>query len=538
MSPDASSSSSSSSAAGVAKYISKHPSFRDPRSHASPLPALYADLSRQRKSNPAGYRASIEWWKDTLIDVTWQGVQLDRDPPALDPSSLDSLDDDVASASSSAPLPDRTVFRLDESTKARWTVEGVGRPLGLGSVLAELERANTVTPLSKFLHSSKPLHGPAKQASGLRGYLPTPGGVASALLVTPARWAASSVLGMVTGSAADDDYSEDERLFRDKRGDWVVYDLVHRIASAFLMHHFEHDATLSPISALMTTAEFRQRLARVCASQFGFHPSERDVQLVLTHLSRDCGGVLTTSGGIIKLAASEDEVAERISEEDRGVVAVKETVRKVEMQISSLEAQMGRRTAQAKEALRKGNKAQAASYVRSRRALEEVLTKRMGARETMTRVLIGIEQAKSDVEIVRAYQTSNEVMHKLLAQPELNIDNVDRTVEALEQSLASQREVDDAIRTTAPSDVDEDEIQQELQQLLDEKNAKSKDEAPPKEDAKTPVTQEPQLAAKPQDTTDDDLIARFNQLRLPPTTDPAQSTPTTPTPDRSEAISQ
>ncbi|KAI3481416.1 hypothetical protein L1887_56243 [Cichorium endivia] len=470
MAPDATSASTSSSAPGLAKYISKHASFRDPRSHASPLPALYADLSRQRKSNPAGYRASIEWWKDTLLDVTWQGVQLDRDPPALDPSSLDSLDEDVPSASSSAPLPDRTVFRLDESTKARWTVEGVGRPLGLGSVIAELERAHTVTPLSKFLHSSAPLHGPAKPTSGLRGYLPTPGGVASALLVTPARWAASSVLGMVTGSAADDDYSEDERLFRDKRGDWVVYDLVHRIASAFLLHHFEHDATLSPISALMTAAEFRQRLARVCASQFGFHPSEHDVQLVLTHLSRDCGGVLTTSGGIIKLAGSEAEVAERISEEDRGVGGGE------------------RDGAQGRDA------------------------------DHLARGPDGSAHCAGQGGVAQGEQGAGSI------------------VRAQSAGVGRGREVDDAIRATAASDVDEDEIRQELQQLLDEKNAQSKAEAPPKEDAQ--VTQEPQLAAKPQDTTDDDLIARFNQLRLPPTTDPAQSTPASPTQDRSEPISQ
>ncbi len=193
---------------------------------------------------------------------------------------------------------DRTVFRLDEGAKARWTVDGVGRPLGLGTVVADLEKDRTLVPLSTYLKSASPIAGPST-TSGLRSYIPTPRGVASALLLTPARWAASSIYSLALGGSSgndDDDYSEDERLFRAKRGEWVWFELVSRLSESFLADFYATEADLSPLSLLMTTSEFNAKLASHCAEQYGSTPSDRDASLVLRYLERDRpeGRVVTT----------------------------------------------------------------------------------------------------------------------------------------------------------------------------------------------------------------------------------------------------
>lgn len=454
---------------GLAAYLSQHSSFSNPISSISPLPSLYSDLSRQRKSNPAGYAASVEWWKSILQDVTFRGVQFDHNP---------------APSTSSAGLVetvDRTIFKLDESTKSRWTVDGVGRPLGLGTVISELEKDGIVVGYNTFLNAKEVITAPrGGEGRGLSGYIPTPGGLASAVLLKPAKWAVSQLYSLTIGAEADEEgeYSEDELLFRQKKGDWVFYSLVERLATAFLTQHYT-EATISPLSCLMTTAEFRSKLNAICKKEFGFHPSERDANLVLKHLARDRPGTLYQNG-IIKLAPVKGESIEAITEEDRSVIAVRSTLHRVELQITSLESQISQRTFQAKTSLKNGQKSQASSYLRSRKTLTEVLEKRMGTRETLTQVVLKIEQAKSDVEVMRAYKASDEVLRSVLGREEMKMENVEKVMEGLEESMASQREVDEVLRGNGVGmggeEVDEEELERELARLVEEKRLEEEGE--------------------------------------------------------------
>ncbi|SPO27149.1 uncharacterized protein UTRI_10611_B [Ustilago trichophora] len=509
MTSSSSSSSASTSKTGLAKHLSTHPDFQNPRSSASPLPSLYADLSRQRRSNPAGFRASIEWWRDLLLDVTFRGVQFDHDPPS--PSDdADQLD----LHKPAAQQVDRTVFRLDESTKARWTVAEVGRPLGLGTVMAELEKDHTVTSLQSFLQSKVPIAGPTSgnvgRGAALRSYVPTVGGVASTLLLTPAKWAASQLISLATGGAGDDDdgegeYSQDETLSRKQKGDWVWYALVHRLASAFLTSHYDDEANLSALSCLMTTSEFKQKLSKVCINEFGFVPSERDIQLVLKHLTRDMTGVAIAQSDIVKLCRSltPRSLVESITEEDRSILTVKSTLRRLDQQIRSLEHQICTRNDQIKTALRSNGKTQAAMHLRSRKALEEVLEKRMTVRENMALVVIKIEQAQSDVEVIRAYRASSDVLKSVLGREELRLENVERTMEGLQEGLVGQREVDQVIRGEAIDGVDEEELLEELKALEEEKRTEER------------LEKEKEIKEKEERREEDELKARFDRLRLP-----------------------
>ncbi|EST04704.1 Snf7 [Kalmanozyma brasiliensis GHG001] len=499
-----------SSNTGLAKYLSTHTSFQDPRSSSSPLPALYSDLSRQRKSNPAGYRASVEWWKGILLDVTFAGVQFDRDPP-----SSTSI-----SASGMGEVVDRTTFRLDESTKARWTIPGVGRPLGLGTVIADLERERTVIPLSSYLKSPTPLSGPSP-SSGLRSYIPTTRGVASALLLTPAKWAASSLYTLALGSKEDDaEYSEDERLFRLKRGEWVFFPLVERLSTSFLMHFYANEASLSPLSLLMTTSEFHTKLAAQC----GFEPSERDALLVLKYLSRDRreGPAAVVQDGLIKFAPTEYDPVEPITSEDRDILAVHSTLLRLDTQISSLETQITTRNESIKTALRANNPSLAKTHLRSRKALEEALQKRRGVRETLSGVLANIEQAKGDVEVMRALKASEGVLRGVLGRKELQVENVESVMDGLQELVGVQDEVDGVIRDGARVHVDEEEMEEELRVLEAEKRREEGEKTERREgEEREKREREREEAKKVQESKEaedkkqeEELKARFERLRV------------------------
>lgn len=72
----------------------------------------------------------MEWWKIILTRVVANGIQ----------SNLSSKDKESSSGNenvngSSGSTADRLVLHVDESMRQNWTVDQVGRPLGLGTVI-------------------------------------------------------------------------------------------------------------------------------------------------------------------------------------------------------------------------------------------------------------------------------------------------------------------------------------------------------------------------------------------------------------------
>lgn len=75
----------------------------------SRLKSIYSDLSRQKTSNPAAFKANVDWWKRTLSAYVGRALQANH----TDTLILDAQPDIVES------------FRY----------EGVGKPLGMAAVI-------------------------------------------------------------------------------------------------------------------------------------------------------------------------------------------------------------------------------------------------------------------------------------------------------------------------------------------------------------------------------------------------------------------
>lgn len=263
--------------------------------------------------------------------------------------------------------------------------------------------------------------------------------------------------------------------------------LLQLATNEFLSFHYS-TPRLSPLDSLFTLSAFKAHLA-ACLP----HLSELDTRLLLLHLSRD-RNVAALSKGLVKLAEREDEEVEAITEQDRGLVAIKETQAKLEAQIADLESRMAECDLKVTTYLRGKQKSQALASLKQKKALEEVLNKRLGSKTTLDGVILKIEQASGDLAILSSYETSTNVLKKLLSDPKLQIDRVEDTMAGLEDALADQKEIDDAItqgskdarRAANGGDVDEDTEEQELAQEmarleLEEQEEKAKAEAEEKE---------------------------------------------------------
>lgn len=121
----------------------------------------------------------------------------------------------------------------------------------------------------------------------------------------------------------------------------------------------------------------------------------------------------------------------------------------------------------------KQSEAKARSYLRTRKQLEDVHAKRVGALETVNELLLKIEQAVGDAEIMRTYETSAHTIRRILADPVLQPERVDKTMDELAESVARQDEVQSAI---APS-LDEDDVAAEMEWLTLEAQAEEKETA-------------------------------------------------------------
>ena len=79
-------------------------------------PRLYSEFSGQRQSNPSSFTANVEWWRRTLEAFVLNGWQARR--------------------GAESSVPDRLVLHATGSVLTEeFRVEGVGRPLGLATVI-------------------------------------------------------------------------------------------------------------------------------------------------------------------------------------------------------------------------------------------------------------------------------------------------------------------------------------------------------------------------------------------------------------------
>ncbi|CAE6535843.1 unnamed protein product [Rhizoctonia solani] len=396
-------------------------------------------VSRMRLSNPAGYSANIEWWRRTLSEVTARGLQ---------PAGILVLRADTVLVDS---------FRWDK----------VGKPLGVGYALTSLS-----TPTTSCAASAPFI--PLKRFLELPGsvYLPESGlayRAASALVGRSLWWALQQ-----TGLVGDD-------VIRETWGDFVILPNVEAAAKKVIDIQ-RAKGGIGPASALYNFASFRQTFGSLAAQYSGATLSETDARVLVKHLERDRGCVVVDrQADVIKFVEEGSSEREGITSVDKGILEMSVTLAKLQEQVDEIQKRIEERAEKINTLLRKKQKELALSMLRSRKELETLLKLRLGALETVQTALMKIETAAGDIAaspIMKAYETSSATLKELLADPRLQREHIDQTMESMADALADHKEVEEAIALGGvPSDpAEDDELARELQQLVEENEREAQEQ--------------------------------------------------------------
>ncbi|KAJ7273319.1 Snf7-domain-containing protein [Mycena rebaudengoi] len=370
----------------------------------SRLQSIYSDISRQKHSNPASYHANIEWWRKALEAIVRSGMQQDGSKLVL----------------TAGP-------RLMELLR----VSGVGKPLALATVIAELRSQKLLFTAEEFLSSKESVYD--------SGWLP--GRIAAYVVGKPLWWALEQL-----GVVGEDGFISNTRPSdKDKSwwGDYVVLSLVDAAASEILSKQAQKPGGAG--DGLYSFEGFKREFASILSEDLGLLP-DGDAKLLLRFLERDRHAVVVDKD-VIKFIASDNVAAVReITAVDRGILELQEAVHHLHVQVTEFQRKIDQYTKKASAALRENHKPMALSYLRSRRQFEDLLRKRLGSLETLEATLISVETAAGDVEIMSTYQSSTTTLRAILSHPSLQRESIDKTMDAMAEANADAKEVDEAIR--------------------------------------------------------------------------------------------
>lgn len=126
---------------------------------------------------------------------------------------------------------------------------------------------------------------------------------------------------------------------------------------------------------------------------------QRDVGSVQIDGDVSCSHVPKTDLQVIKVASPLGVGEGPITEADRGTLSVKTTLSAVEAQIEDIESQSAKTMDKVRTSLKAGQKAGAAAYLKSKKGLDDVLSKRIATGEQLRSVLRSIDDAKSNAEV-------------------------------------------------------------------------------------------------------------------------------------------
>ncbi|TIB77657.1 hypothetical protein E3Q22_02947 [Wallemia mellicola] len=355
-------------------------------------------------------------------------------------------------------LIDGLTFRFDDAYLRIWEHTTLGTPHALAAVIVRSQNSmvddGILLPLTEFLSSQS--NTLSKQKS---------------LLNMPLEWLFSS-LGLGQDEGAQDGHS----LFVKAKGSYIFKDRVRNLADSLVDEHMIEPST----RRLYSRRDFSRK----------YSLNGLDTEVVLKWLIND--GKVIVDGDAVKFVIEPSEKI--INKVDMGVISMNSALGSISSQVDELEGEINRHNENISTHIKNKETDKAKRALRSRKALQELLSKRLDSKENLQGVLLKIEQSVGDIEIMKAYETSNDTLKTLLKAPELDRDRVENTMDSLSDTLADHNEIEQAIARPGGAEIStemEDEIEAEYRQLFEEskKSEETVEETP--QELPSPPTNEP-----------------------------------------------
>ncbi|TFL07411.1 Snf7-domain-containing protein, partial [Pterulicium gracile] len=385
----------------------------------SRLQALYSDFSRQKESNPTSYSSSIDWWRRTLYELVASGHCMPED---------------------------RLVLHVNAELLDSLSMPSIGKPLALGTVMTELQLTSTFFSQREFLAASSSIYS--------SGWSPTQ--ILTYVLVKPLSW----TLGRL-GILGDSNTST-----RDSRscfGDYVTVGLVERAADEVLKILSHQTPDLA--GSLYDFESFRETFASaVPTSKARGALSDVDARVLLKYLERD-RGVVVREAEVIKFVVNAEYGEKQVTPIDRGVLELKAGLHRVKAQVEAAQAQISDCVQKAAGAVKLKQNEAAIGFLRLKKLHQDTLQKRLISQQNLQTMLLQIENAAGDIQIMQSFESSTAALRAILAHPSLKHDHIDETMSAMADANADAQEIHDAIHVVGDDAVDEAELADELAAL-------------------------------------------------------------------------
>ncbi|KAF8643888.1 hypothetical protein AX16_008904 [Volvariella volvacea WC 439] len=394
----------------------------------SRLQALYADISRQKSSNPVAYQSSIEWWRKALETIVSSGLQEDNSRLILHAGR-----------------------RLIDGLK----YDGVGKPLALGTVITELQASKSLILRDEFIDATQSIYSSVWLPSRIAAYV-----------VGKPLWWMLEQLGITGEDGIMSSPRRDGNSDNSWWNDYVVIPLVEKAADSVLERQRERYGSAS--DRLYSMEGFRREFSSVLGEDTPIM-NERDSRVLLRFLERDKRAIILGKDVIKFIIDDTSDTRHEISSIDQGILEVKIAIESIQRQVDGLHHKIEKLTTQASEALRQQRKPIALNHIRIRKQYQDILATRLKSLENLEATMLSIESAASNIEIMKTYASSTATLKAVLSHPLLQYESIDKTMDALAEANMDAKEIDDSIRAAEPSQTfDEIELEAELQELVDE----------------------------------------------------------------------
>ncbi|KAF2797834.1 hypothetical protein K505DRAFT_322280 [Melanomma pulvis-pyrius CBS 109.77] len=388
------------------------------------LASLYSDFRSQLNTNPDGYHANVAAWKKALADAARAGVI-----PATG-NGHDLLN-----------------IRTGDELASALQHQQYGRPTCLPAVIHDAVSKKEMIPLKDFLASPTSIYKSS--------WVPSPWGVL--------QWGLRQI--GVLGQPG----------FGDKLdvGNFVVLSNVEAAANELLKQMSSHT---SAVDRILSRSEFLKRYADVLNPAAPL--SSNDLNILLLHLARDKQEI-SYNAQTIKFKPENEPLPLPISQEDTAIAQLRDTIAKINAQISPLTEKVASADKAAREAVKGKQMIRAKAALRSKKLAESALAQRTDVALQLEGVYAKLQEAADQIEIVEAMKAS-AVALKGLNKRIGGVEGVSGVVDVLREEMATADDITNIINE-AGEPVDEMEIDDEFEAL--ERVEKEKREA--EEAAKT-----------------------------------------------------
>jgi charged multivesicular body protein 7 len=201
--------------------------------------------------------------------------------------------------------------------------------------------------------------------------------------------------------------------------------------------------------------------------------SDADMELFLRFLQRD-KGMLVWDSQTVKLRSA-GETSTTITQEDNTIASLTGLIRDLESQTKILGSRVEELGSTAREAVSRKNKVSALAALRSKKLAESTLTKRHATLSQLEEVLLKIEQASDQIELVRVMEGSAKVLAGLNKEVG-GVDRVDQVLDGLREQIGQVEEIGNVIAEAAQGGVvDESEVDDELEMMENEEKKKQEE---------------------------------------------------------------